>query len=353
MLNLLLLGVGGNVTQGILKAARACRLPIRIIGACVAPTSAGLYFCDDAFISPYADDRDFLPWLADLCRRQKVDIALSGVEEVLAAISGSRQWLERECGACFPVCGPDQLLTGRDKLATCQWLRDNGFAYPGFCLAEDSHALRELAQKCGGRLIAKPRFGKGSQGIFRAASIAEATEFAKLRGYVVEEEVGAADQEYTVGCYQCRNGDVHAIAFRRELTSGTTSAAIVSHNEEVLAAARDICRRFAPVGPLNIQMRLNAAQKPVCFELNVRFSGTTPMRAHFGFRDVEAAIREYALNEDASRCFEPRSGMALRFWEEIYVDEKAVGELEKSGFLADAASHATLPAPLLPRPKQE
>ncbi|NOG51580.1 MAG: hypothetical protein HND48_20760 [Chloroflexi bacterium] len=36
-LTVLVLGVGGNVSQGILKALALSTLPVRVIGACVGP----------------------------------------------------------------------------------------------------------------------------------------------------------------------------------------------------------------------------------------------------------------------------------------------------------------------------
>ena len=43
MINVLVLGVGGNVSQGIIKALKKSRMELCIIGACISPFSAGLY----------------------------------------------------------------------------------------------------------------------------------------------------------------------------------------------------------------------------------------------------------------------------------------------------------------------
>ena len=74
MINVLVLGVGGNVSQGILKALRASDLDLHIVGACIGPLSTGLYMCDEACISPYANDPKFIGWLIDLCNEKKIDI---------------------------------------------------------------------------------------------------------------------------------------------------------------------------------------------------------------------------------------------------------------------------------------
>ena len=58
--NVLVLGVGGNVSQGILKALALSTVPCRVVGACVDPLSAGLYTADRAYVAPMADDPRFV-----------------------------------------------------------------------------------------------------------------------------------------------------------------------------------------------------------------------------------------------------------------------------------------------------
>jgi carbamoyl-phosphate synthase large subunit len=65
-INILILGLGGNVSQGILKAVKMANLNCKIFGACINSSSVGLYFCDSAYISPYAHSNDFIPGLIEL-----------------------------------------------------------------------------------------------------------------------------------------------------------------------------------------------------------------------------------------------------------------------------------------------
>ena len=53
-LKILILGVGGNVSQGIIKALKNSELNMELIGACISPQSIGLYMCEKAYISPYS-----------------------------------------------------------------------------------------------------------------------------------------------------------------------------------------------------------------------------------------------------------------------------------------------------------
>lgn len=52
-IKILLLGAGGNVSQGFLKAIHSYdftkeQVEVEVVGACISPESLGLYMCDKA-----------------------------------------------------------------------------------------------------------------------------------------------------------------------------------------------------------------------------------------------------------------------------------------------------------------
>ena len=97
-------------------------------------------------------------------------------------------------------------------------------------------------------------------------------------------------------------------------------------------------------GPLNIQLRLSEDGVPVPFELNVRFSGTTPMRARFGFCDVEAMLREVLLHQKIDNCFHIRNGSHLQNPNRLHCHEKSLDDSQEC--LLYLANHQTTLAPL-------
>jgi len=328
-IKILLLGMGGNVSQGILKAIRASSLDCYIIGACVSANAEGLYFCDKAVLSPYADSSEFLPWLFQMCRSEDITIVFSGVEEIIDAISPEREQLFSETGAVFRASSPDKLKIGRDKFFTCHWLEENGFRAPGCCISGDPKGAETLQKQYGFPLIAKPRRGKGSNGVFLIKDNDDLNAAVALPDYVIQQCVGDIDHEYTVGCYYGLSGFVpEPIVMRRVLKSGASWKAEVAEHPAIQEVSKKICSVFRPDGPLNIQLRLDKSGIPVPFELNVRFSGTTPMRTYFGFRDVEAMLRESVLGMEIEDCFSVRKGMAIRYINELYL----LGDEENQNF---------------------
>ncbi|MBQ9065617.1 MAG: ATP-grasp domain-containing protein [Blautia sp.] len=336
MINVLVLGVGGNVSQGILKALRKTGLDLHIVGACISPLSTGLYMCDEACISPYANEEGFIDWLVQLCNDKKIDIVLTGVEENIRRIAKDIDAFRAGTEAIFVSSTYEQLLIGQDKLRTCKWLKENGCNYPAFCELPDKAGAYKLAEEKGYPLIAKPVSGKSAQGIYVIHDEAELAAAVWLEGYVLEECLGTSKDEYTVGCYCNKEGQLmDVIVMHRDLKHGTTIHARVVENEAIRAEAEKICKAYKPGGPMNIQMRIDKDGRPVCFEMNVRFSGTTAMRANFGFCDVEAMIREYVLGEKVDGCFHVRPGEAFRFDEEMYIFGDAVQDMTEKHCIPD------------------
>jgi carbamoyl-phosphate synthase large subunit len=338
-LTVLVLGVGGNVSQGILKALAVGNLPCRVIAACVSQFALGLYAADRAYLSPYADDPDFFPWLIDTCRAEGVRAVLSGVEPVLMVLAERKEELEKKTGAVCIVSDLDQYSIGADKLATCQWLERNGLRFPKYAASEDEEALTTLASEYGYPLIAKSRFGKGAREMIRVGNQRDLGLVRSLEGYVVQEHIGDSDSEYTAGCFCDDNGRVRGvIVMRRSLMYGTTMWAEVGEFPEIREEAARIAQALRPRGPCNVQLRLTRSGA-VCFEINVRFSGTTPVRVRLGFNEVEAALRHFVLGEPAKDFPIIRSGVVMRYWNEMYISPHAFSTLRDTGRLEDPRRH--------------
>lgn len=309
---------------------------MRVIGACISSNSAGLYMCDEAFLSPYAHEKGFMDWLIEICNECRIDIIFTGVEENICRIARDIDYFKSRTGAVFISSSYEQLLIGQDKLQTACWLKENGCNYPEFCNLEVRSNIESLVKKMGFPLIAKPRNGKSARGIYIINNQQELDAVSELDHYVLQEYVGNHNSEYTVGCYCNRNGKLmDVIIMHRILKDGTTVWAEVIKNERIRGEAEKICRAYKPKGPLNIQMRLDNSGRPVCFELNVRFSGTTAMRANFGYCDVEAMLREYVFEEPVDKCFHVVCGEAYRYSEEMYLFGGASGSMEKYGRIED------------------
>jgi len=337
-LTVMVLGVGGNVSQGILKALSLSSLHVRVVAGCVDPLSAGLFRADRSFVTPAASDAAFIPWLTETCEAEGVDAVLSGVEPVLAALASEAERLRERTGAVCVVSAPDILRIGGDKLQTCRWLRDRGLPHPRFAESAGAGDLDSLARACGYPLLAKPRAGKSAEGVDRIDDARELEELVGRDDLCVQEYLGDAGEEFTSGCFCDGSGRVRGtLSMRRQLLRGTTSSAEAGDFPEVRRTAARVVGELAPLGPCNVQSRV-VGGRSIPFELNVRFSGTTPIRARLGFNEVDAALRHFVLGEPAFDLPVVSEGTAVRYWNEMYVPDAAVAALRRDGKLEDPRS---------------
>jgi carbamoyl-phosphate synthase large subunit len=318
-LTVLVLGVGGNVSQGILKALAMSSLHLRVVGACVSPRAFGLYTVDTAYFSPPAAAPSFLSWLLTVCRRERVQAILSGVEPVLDVLAENAETIRAETDAIPIVSDSATLDIGNNKLTTCHWLTANGFNAPRSAKSTDSDGVARLVNSdCGYPLIAKPCRGKGGR-IFTVRNDTDLAWAVAQADYLLQEYLGGDDEEYTVGTFSDRDGRLAgSIVMRRRLLEGTTVWAELGEFPAVRTEAERIASALRPLGPCNIQLRMSNGS-PVCFEINVRFSGTTPIRAHYGWNDVEATLRHYVLDEPVPPLPHITEGAVARYWNEGYV----------------------------------
>ena len=332
MLNVLVIGVGGNVSQGVLKALALCRFALNIIVAGVDPMDYGLHTGYRAYICPWANHPQFMGWLVDTCKKEEIHAILTGAEPVVNFLSEHQAKIEHSTGAVVIASTPDVIAIGDDKLKTCEWLEANGFPCPAYAVSEDAAALRALAFQFGYPLVAKPRTGGGSRGLFLVQNDADLAYAATREHYIVQQTVGERNTEYTVGCFSDRDGAVQGvISLQRELHEGTTYRAVAGDYPLVDEAARGIAAALKPKGPCNIQCRIHDG-KVYCFEINVRFSGTTPIRARLGFNEVEASLRHFVQGEAVTL---PRitQGILVRYINENYIEPEAIEILRRDGVL--------------------
>ena len=326
--NVLVIGVGGTTSQGILKALELSDVPMRVYGACVSPRALGLYAVDEAHICPVASDPDFTLWMRRFVAEHDIHIVYSGVEEVLRVLADMQRDL-RHMGCETIVSDAGTLHVCDHKTTTCKWLRAWGLNHPDFANVNDADGVARLVTRYGYPLAAKPWHGKGSKGFI---ILHGDDDLARVpQGYVIQEYLGHVEHadEYTVGGFVGRDGVTHSVVMQRTLQDGLSVWADAGDYPDVREEAEKVIRQLRPYGPCNVQMRRHNG-RVVTFEINARYSGTTPIRAALGWNDVDAALRHFVLHEPVNLPDHVR-GIAARYWQEAYLAPEDVQALARNG----------------------
>lgn len=339
MITVMVTGVGSNIGQGIVKALRMSGINVMIIGTDMNPLSAGLFRCDKGYVFPAAESRDFKTTILRVCKDEKIEIILIGSDPEVPVFSSEKKNIEHETGAFVLVSSEKIVETFHDKWNTFLFLKENGFNYPESALKDDA-LLKQLKKRVGFPLIVKPRIGGGSRDLF-AVSDEKELQYAlkKVHNPIIQEYV-ASEEEYTTGIFFDYKSDIKGIiTMKRELIAGTTYRAVINDFPLVEKEMEMIAERLSKagaIGPINVQCRLFKS-RPITFEINPRFSGTTAFRAKFNFNEPAAAIRHFIQGEELGR-FEHSKGIVMRYWEEVYVGLEDGEQIMKKGFIKDSSS---------------
>lgn len=319
--NVLITGIGHVLGIGILKALRISPWECRITGADCNPKSAGLYMVDNPIILPGAinNRQEYLKKIAAVCRQEDIHIILLGSEAEMKVFAPIAADFTRETGAFVMVSPADVINTTTDKWLTYEFLSAHGFPTPATIIPENNN-WHAFARRYGYPLIIKPREGQSSKGLHIIENKEQLAFYANTgRNIILQEYVMPDDEEYTVGVFTTAPGQsAGSIVMRRELSGGLTFRAEVVQDEEIGSLCCSVAEKAGVIGPCNIQLRRTAGG-PVILEINPRFSSTVSIRAHFGFNEPAMAVARFVLNKV---LLPPRvrTGLALRYWEEQYIE---------------------------------
>ena len=287
-MKVLVTGAGAVLGQGVIRSLQASALRPTIVAVDPHPYATGLYWTDSRHLVPMAKDPTYVERFTALLERERPDAVIPGTDVELLLFALHRNEWESRFRTHVIVSDPNVVRIADDKYLTYQFLRSRGFPVPDSCLPGEE---AELVRRVGFPLIVKPRVGARSVGVTRvedASALARAIREGD--NVVVQECVGTDQDEYTAGALVFDGACEASIVMRRDLRDGNTYRAYVEPFPELNARIKELARALAPYGPANFQFRLDGQGQPKVFEINARFSGTTPFRMRAGFNEVEMVL---------------------------------------------------------------
>ena len=328
-MKVLVTGAGALMGQGIIRSLRASLKQARIIAADPDPRATGLYWADAAYLIPNAHSPEYAGALRRLLESERPDAILIGTDVELPFFAAQREVLENDFSLSVLVSNPEVIEVADDKWRTYGFLKANGFPYPNSSI---SLSDQEFFEDVRYPLVVKPRSGARSVGMSVVTNRQELeTAFMNLETPIVQELVGSAESEYTAGALVFDGECKASIVMRRDLRDGNTYRGFVESYPELNVKVKALAERLCPHGPVNFQFRICDDLVKV-FEINARFSGTTPLRAQAGFNEVEMCLR-YLLEGKEIRQPPVRPLVLLRHWEETCVEWAQFEEMSRRSVL--------------------
>ncbi len=319
-INILVTGVGAIIGYGVIKSIRRSGIPAYIVGMDIYKDAVGQHWCDEFIQAKYAVDPDYLHFVKEIIYTYKIDLVFFGTEQELCRVDAGRAELGKDINK-FIINRSEILKLSQDKWATREYLLQHGLENYAIPSVIDG-SYDEIAALFGKEFLLKPRSSYASKGINIVAD-AESFEFFKKRmgtGFMAQQLVGDAEHEYTVGVFGLGDGSYSAsIALRRKLSQeGATAKAQVVEITELNNAVQALCNAFHPIGPTNLQFRMDG-DKCYLLEINPRISSSTSIRAALGHNEAQMCIEYFLYGRiPVSKV---HKGHALRFIDEVVVLE--------------------------------
>jgi carbamoyl-phosphate synthase large subunit len=337
---------GGSIGEQVCKALRLGRHTYEIIATNVEKETMRVVQAEGYELLPPASSDEYLDGLLRLVDRYDIQFVIPGSEPELLHLSNNRQSLHSRQVQLL-INAPDVISMCLDKKLTFEFLAKKGFDVPR-TLALDSvlsHKNLSVPFPC----IVKPsQGGGGSAATFLAQDQDELLFFVNYLmkyGYhpIIQEYISDAENEYTVGVLHDPVGNLlSTVVLRRQILSGLSNRLRIANRtgrpemgkvlaissgisqgeivdfEPVRTTAERIAKAIGSTGPLNIQGRWDGIRF-VPFEINPRFSGTTPMRALAGINEPELLIEAYLGVPQSVSVANARYGKCIRGLIEYFV----------------------------------
>ncbi len=337
-MNILVTGAGALLGQGILRCLKLTNSNDNIITADPSPTSSGHWLGNKSYLIPLALSPDYMPAIEKIIKEENIAIVFIGTDVELPIFAKHKEELEKKYNTHIVVASSAIVDIANDKWLTTEFLRKNNFPYPHSALTSDRAGVQKIIAERGFPVIVKPVDGARSIG-FEVIKDQERLEvfLSTPNNFVVQERLSDDEGEYTSGCV-VYNGECKAIVtLKRDLRDGNTFRTYrdkeTSKYDETI---RQMAGRLNIEGPCNFQFRIKNGQ-PVIFEINSRFSGTTPLRCFYGFNEVEAILGYIFDKKDITQPV-LKEGVVMRVFSDIMITNEDLSTFKVNGVFDHPAS---------------
>jgi carbamoyl-phosphate synthase large subunit len=316
-LRVLVTGAGGPAGVNFLRMVT--RPGVTWFAADIDPVAFGLYLvpADQRVLLPRGDDPAFAETMLELCRDLAVDVVVPTVDSELLPLAGRQAELAGH-GVRLLSPSSETLEVTLDKWRLVQLCRDL-VRVPASLLWTGAETLDDLHRAgIGWPLIAKPRRGSGSTGVYVMTSYDELARLPTDGSQLLQELLPG--EEFSVDVL-VRSDHVVVAAVPRtrdRIDSGVAIAGRTVHDEELIAAATAVAGAIGLVGIGNVQFRRAVDGTPGLLEVNPRVPGTLTLTAAAGVDMCSLALAD-VLGEPVPRTVTWKEVAVVRYLEDVVV----------------------------------
>lgn len=297
--------------------------------------SIAFKYADEKIISPLIYDSNYILFLLEYCKENRIDIVISLFDIDLLMLAKHKKQFEK-IGTKVIVSDPIIIEVCNDKWKTYKFLIDNGFHAPMSFLDMNEVIEKISERKLSYPVVVKPRYGCGSISVAIAydeedlryltkkANEDIANSYLKYESAVTNDKVIYQEcligQEYGADIINDLNGETQNVIIRKKLAmrSGETDIAQLVDEPSIKETLVRLGKITKHIANMDCDIFL-VNGVPYVLEMNARFGGGYPF-SHMGGCNLPKAIVEWAKGEPVDKeTISARTG--ITGYKEIYITE--------------------------------
>ena len=323
-LTLLLLSGGGHTGANVMASVASRRGDMRLVATSDVPDEPALFGFDAVYLAPKiaVAAAAFERRILEIVRREDPDLVIPCRDEDVEWLAGLYE-RRRDLGAKLLCGSPDIAAVINDKWQSCEFAAKHELPFaPSLPCAEDDDSpvrVARFVREHGLPIVAKPRRGMDSKGVFILTTQAQAQSAMMRPDYLLQKYLGRPETPARYLANVEREGIplIHSFeGVKRSLQvligpGGGIQHVVCTHNRrdapnarvistDADAESRRIGEQCASVfaeagwrGPLNIQCLPSESGTLMIHEFNARFTGATGARWLIGHDEIGSAIRAF------------------------------------------------------------
>ncbi len=318
-----------ELIEAFTRAARRLGLRPVIHTADIQRHYAAACVSDAVHHTPPAGDRGYVPALARIVRRHRIDMLIPLVDTELPVLSRARETFAG-LGCAALISPPAVIGVCRDKLQTFRFLQARAIdTPPTWPIAE---VLRSRS-RCFPYFL-KPRCGSASRGSFIIRGEAELRAFARIVPDGILQRF-VAGTEHTLDVYTGFDGRCRCVVPRRrlEVRGGEVTTGLTVRHAGIIRTGVRVAEALADcVGLITIQLFLTPEGTVEVIEINPRFGGGAPLSIAAGADFPRWLLGEWQGRRPRIRLDHFREGvMMLRYHQSFFLESVRPPAPKRSG----------------------
>jgi carbamoyl-phosphate synthase large subunit len=311
-ITILLTGAGTATALNVLKALRnQSEIKLKIISCDINPLSACLYFSDRYYIIPKVDNKDFIPTIKKICRKERVNIILPLFSREYEYFSDFKQEFIK-VGVLLPISEKKTVAICSDKLLQIKFFIENNLPHPHTIL--DKSKINPLR-----KYIIKPRKSSGSKNI----KIVKGKDINSIpKSFILQEFIDGT--EFTVDCLLSQQSKLISYVIRERISvmDGKCVKGRTVNDLKIKNIILNLLQKISLKGLINIQIiKSNINHKIYLTEINPRPSaGGLPLSIKAGVNFPLLLLKDI-LGRKINKYetdYKPNIYM-IRFFDEIFL----------------------------------